>query len=897
MVPRTLVSPLGRSGGFCANNLKGGDGVELSSRYDASLVEDKWYTWWRQQGYFRPSHDLSRPSFSIVMPPPNVTGVLHLGHALNTTWQDILIRYHRMRQDNTVWVPGTDHAGISTQVKVEELLKSQGRDRRDLGRDAFVEEVWRWKERYGGRILEQLGRLGASVDWERLRFTLDEGLSRAVTEVFNRLYEEGLIYRGTYIINWCISCRTALSDIEVEHEEETGSLTSIAYPLSHGQGEIIVATTRPETLLGDSAVAVHPDDPRYRHLIGKMVRVPLVGREVPIIADDYVDPGFGTGAVKVTPAHDPNDFLMGQRHDLDQIKVIGEDGRMTDEAGAYQGLTRDQARRQVLADLAALGVIRHQESLTHSVGHCERCSTIIEPLLSLQWFVKVEPLAKPAIEAVQRGDIRFVPERFEKIYMNWMDNIHDWCVSRQLWWGHRIPAYYCQACGHMVVSRQPETVCPLCQGPMEQDPDVLDTWFSSALWSFSTLGWPDETADLKEFYPTSVLSTGYDIIFFWVARMIMQGIHFTGQKPFDVVLLHGLVRDAEGRKMSKSLGNGVDPIEVVEKYGADALRIALVLGSQPGNDYRWSWERFEAGSHFANKIYNAMRFVRLNLGESSYQPTLSQHPADRWIRGRLNETVRSVSQALQGYEFGEAARSIYDFFWDDYCDWYIELGKVRLKSNDRDAVLTTLVEVGETALKLLHPFMPFVTEELYQALETRRESIMVSPWPQEGQDQDSQARLVVNDVQELIRTGRNLRAEVGLPPSQEVSFVAVADDQTTLDHWKALEMEIRQLLRVDGLTFRVKGTTAKVEHALFGVTRGGTLHLLLDGVVDIEREKQRVLKSKADAVKERERIVARLSDPRFLERAPGEVVEKTRASLAELEARIQRLQQREEALS
>lgn len=871
--------------------------MELSPRYNPAEVEERWYQTWKDQGYFRPSMDKSRPVFSIVMPPPNVTGVLHLGHALNSTWQDILTRFHRMRQDNTLWLPGTDHAGISTQAKVDEMLRKRGTSRHEMGREAFVDEVWKWKEQYGGRILEQLAKFGASVDWDRARFTLDEGLSKAVTEVFVRLYEEGLIYRGNYITNWCVGCRTALSDIEVVHEDESGQLTSIAYPLAGEDGEIVVATTRPETMLGDTAVAVHPDDPRYQHLVGKRVVLPLSHREVPIIADDFVDREFGTGAVKVTPAHDPNDFAMGQRHNLAQIGVIDEDGRMTEDAGRYAGLPREEARARVVADLDADGALRGTEAIVHAVGHCERCGTVIEPLLSLQWFVKIAPLAEPAIEAVKTGAVKFVPERFEKVYMNWMENVRDWCVSRQLWWGHRIPAYYC-ADGHTTVSRTPISTCPECQGPAEQDSDVLDTWFSSALWPFSTLGWPDQTDDLETFYPTSVLSTGYDIIFFWVARMIMQGIHFTGQKPFNTVLLHGLVRDAQGRKMSKSLGNGVDPLEVIEKYGADAMRIALVLGSAPGNDYRWSWDRFEAGSHFANKVYNAMRFVLMNRPDD-FEPSqeISEHPADQWIWHRLNRTIEFITSALERFEFGEAARAIYDFFWDDYCDWYIEMAKDRLKTEEAEDALSTLVLVAERALKLLHPFMPFVTEELYQALGGAAESIVVAPWPEADPSRSSQeAADVIELMQQLVRTGRNLRAEVGLTPVQKASFVAVADDSAVRAKWELAEPEARLLLKAESMEFRVKSESDPISRAISGVTLGGSVYLQLEGLVDLERERERLEKAMAEAVKEQGRVAARLADAKFVERAPADVVAKTRDTLAEWEARIERLKEREAAL-
>lgn len=874
--------------------------MELSPHYNPADVEDKWYQKWSQDGLFRPQGRLGRSPFTIVMPPPNVTGVLHLGHALNTTWQDILVRYHRMLGDNTLWVPGTDHAGIHTQMKVEEQVRRRGEDRRQMGREAFIQEVWRWKEQYGGTILGQVAKLGASVDWSRLRFTLDEGLSEAVTEVFVRLYEEGLLYRGHYITNWCPSCRTALSDIEVEHEESIGKLTSFAYPLSSGKGQIVVATTRPETMLGDTAVAVHPDDKRYQHMIGQMVMLPLLNREIPIVADSYVDPEYGTGAVKVTPAHDPNDFLIGERHGLAKIKVIGEDGRMTEDAGRFQGLTREEARVAVLQAMKQSGLTRGEEELSHAVGHCEKCGSIIEPLLSLQWFVRVRPLTEPAMEAVKSGEVKFVPERFEKIYMNWMENLHDWCVSRQIWWGHRIPAYYCASCGETVVARTAPDACPHCQGVLRQDEDVLDTWFSSALWPFSTLGWPQDTEDFRTYYPTSVLSTGYDIIFFWVSRMLMQGIHFTGEKPFETVLLHGLVRDAEGRKMSKSLGNGVDPLEVIDKYGADALRIALVLGSAPGNDYRWSWERFESGSHFANKVYNAVRFVRMNLGDTELSDEVSEYPADQWIHQRLNRTIEAMTEYLDHFEFGQAARAIYDFFWDDYCDWYIEMAKVRLRGGEdreRRQVLSTLVRVGGEALRLLHPFMPFVTEELWQALGERETSIMLAPWPTPSPRRGSdQAVSIVEAVASLVKSGRNLRAEVNLPPGQRVPFWAIADDEAMRGRWQALTREVHDLLRADMVTFALVDDAVKPSKAIAGVCLGGSVFLPLEGVVDVDRERERVAKNLRQTEQEYDRVSRRLQDNKFLTRAPEDVKRRTQQNADELLARRARLTERLEAL-
>lgn len=879
--------------------------MELGSRYEPEAVERKWYQIWRDAGYFKPHGKPGAPTFSIAMPPPNVTGVLHVGHALNTTWQDILVRYHRMLGDDTVWIPGTDHAGIHTQMKVDEMIRQEGLDRRTMGRDAFIERVWQWKDQYGGEILNQVERLGASVDWSRLRFTLDSGLSSAVTEVFVRLYEEGLLYRGHYITNWCVSCRTALSDIEVEHEDKPGQLTYITYPLEGQGGSITVATTRPETMLGDTAVAVHPEDPRWQRYIGQRVRLPLMDRLIPVIADEYVDPSYGTGAVKVTPAHDPNDFAIGERHQLEKIKVIGDDGLMTDLAGAYQGLDRMVARARVLTALRQLELVSKVEEITHSVGHCEKCGSIIEPLLSLQWFVRVAPLAKPAIEAVTAGDIAFVPDRFEKIYMNWMTNIRDWCVSRQIWWGHRIPAYYCEQCGEVVVARTAPDTCAHCGGHFYQDEDVLDTWFSSALWPFSTLGWPATADDFHAFYPTSVLSTGYDIIFFWVARMIMQGIHFTDQVPFKTVLMHGLVRDELGRKMSKSLGNGVNPMQVVDQYGADALRISLILSSAPGNDLRYSQERVEAGSHFANKIYNATRFVLMNLGnlqiDVGHGALELDHAADRWIVHRLNLTAHAMTEHLNRFEFGQAARAIYDFLWDDYCDWYIELAKVRLRAADESSrlvVLQTLVRVASDALKLLHPFMPFVTEELWQALPHQGPSIMVADWPQ-----PENAALSARDAkhfdmfQGLVRTVRNLRAELNLPPTERIALEVWVQTEDVLDRWTRLEPELSDLTRASSVRLRLgQEGLQKPLRALSGVTDGAVIYIPLEGLLDLNRERARIEKALGTAESDRERSERQLADPNFVSRAPEAIVAKTRATANDLAARIARLRERLEDL-
>lgn len=868
---------------------------ELATRYRPEAVEAKWYAFWEREGLFSPNGAPDAPVFSMVIPPPNVTGVLHLGHALNNTWQDILARYHRMRGEVTLWLPGTDHAGIHTQIKVEEALRERGLSREALGRDAFLAEVWAWREKYGGIILDQLRKLGCSVDWTRLRFTLDAGLSRAVTEVFVRLYEEGLIYRGEYIINWCVSCRTALSDIEVDHEDTPGRLWRLRYPLEDG-GFVEVATTRPETMLGDTALAVHPDDDRYRRLVGRRAILPLVGRALAIVADAYVDPAYGTGVVKVTPAHDPNDFAIGERHQLPRVKVIGEDGRMTAEAGPYAGLTRDEARARVLADLAAQGYLVGEDAIVHAVGHCQRCGTVVEPMLSRQWFVRMRPLAEPALAAAESGRVRFVPERFAKVYRNWLENIHDWCISRQIWWGHRIPAYYCQDCGATVVARTAPTVCPTCGGArFEQDPDVLDTWFSSALWPFSTLGWPERTPDLERFYPTTVLSTGYDIIFFWVARMIMQGLHFTGEVPFRTVLLHGLIRDAEGRKMSKSLGNGIDPVEVIERYGADALRMSLITGNAPGNDLRFSVTRVEAGQHLANKIWNAVRFLRLNL-DGDPAPAPPARDADHWILRELDAAVAAATELLDRFEFGEAARAVTDFFWDRYCDWYIEAVKPRLGDPGPDgaAARYTLWRVAEQALRLLHPFMPFVTEELWQALPHEGQSIMVASWPVPRGGFNARAAEAFGLAQEAVRTVRNLRAELGIPVQQRIRAVLVPAGAEAEAAWHANAAEIRHLAQLSD--WRTATAAERPHPALMGVTTGGSVYIPLEGVVDLTRERERLSKELDAVRRELERVEARLRDTNFRTRAPAEVVAETERRQAALAARQARLAERLEEL-
>ncbi|MDD4189144.1 MAG: valine--tRNA ligase, partial [Eubacteriales bacterium] len=753
--------------------------------YDPKKVEDRLYSNWMEKGYFHAKVDKSKKPFTIVIPPPNITGQLHMGHALDETQQDILIRMKRMQGYSTLWLPGTDHASIATEAKIVEALAGEGLTKDMLGREKFLERAWAWKEKYGGRIVEQLKKLGSSCDWERERFTMDEGLSKAVTEVFIRLYNKGLIYRGERIINWCPGCNTSISDTEVEHEEKEGSFWHLKYPIKETGEFIAVATTRPETMLGDTAVAVNPSDKRYRHLVGKTVILPLSGREIPVIEDEYVDMELGTGAVKITPAHDPNDFEVGLRHSLAVIKVLNDDASMNENAGAYAGLDRYEARKQVLKDLQNQGFLLKTESHIHNIGTCYRCGSVIEPMVSRQWFVKMKPLAGPALEAVKNGIVAFTPDRFEKIYFNWMENIQDWCISRQLWWGHRIPAYYCCECHEMTVGRNKPDVCSFCGGlEFEQDEDTLDTWFSSALWPFSTLGWPEATEDLDYFYPTDVLVTSYDIIFFWVARMIFSGIEHTGKAPFGNVLIHGLVRDSKGRKMSKSLGNGLDPLEVIDDYGTDALRYSLTVGNAPGNDMRFSSEKIEAGRNFTNKIWNASRFVLMNFDENPDFSDIDSNKfttADKWILSRINTVVEEVTGALENFEFGSGLQKIYEFIWEEYCDWYIELAKPRLYDREREGRKETqyvLNMVLGKAMKLLHPFMPFISEEIYQHLPGHDESIMISEWPvPDGAQEDKEAEKAMLLLMDAIKSVRNIRAEMNVAPSKKIKILLVTDDE------------------------------------------------------------------------------------------------------------------------
>ena len=864
--------------------------TELPKTYAPAEFEDRIYQMWCDRGYFTPDPANPAPAFSVVIPPPNVTGQLHMGHALDETLQDILVRTKRMQGYNTLWVPGTDHAGIATQIKVEERLRvDEGKTRYDLGREEFLRRVWAWKDSYEARITGQLKKLGASCDWTRQRFTMDDGCSRAVREVFVNLYDKGLIYRGHRIINWCPHCATALSDAEVEYTEQPGFFWHIKYPIKGEDGYVEVATTRPETMFGDTAVAVNPNDETTRHLIGKTLILPIVGREIPVIADDYVEIGFGTGCVKITPAHDPNDFLVGERHGLEQIKVMNDDATMNRYAGKYEGMDRYACRKALVADLEAQGYLLSVEPHTHNVGTCYRCHNTVEPMTSDQWFVKMKPLAEPALEAVRSGDVKFAPDRFSKIYINWMENCHDWCISRQLWWGHRIPAFYCDACGKMTVSKQDITTCPVCGAPVRQESDVLDTWFSSALWPFSTLGWPDRTPELEKYYPTSVLVTGYDIIFFWVARMIFSGLEHMGQKPFSTVFIHGLVRDAQGRKMSKSLGNGIDPLEIISKYGADALRFALATGNSPGNDMRFSDEKMEAARNFANKLWNASRFVRMNLTIDEVRLPDADRLAleDKWILHSFNRLAESVNANLEKYEVGVALAAIYEFTWDVFCDWYIELAKARLNEKESEGnriCQQVITYVLNGILKLLHPFMPFITEEIFSSLPHLpgdAESIMISRDPTGRSDLEFPVEAgEMERVLELIRAIRNRRAEMNIAPSRKAAvFIetryADAFNSATAPFFARLAsasgIEVAESFPAD----RVSADTC-----VQVVTPAATAYLPLSDLVDYEQERARLTAEIAKVSAEVERLDKKLSNQGFVAKAPAAVVDAERAKLA-----------------
>ncbi len=868
--------------------------TELSKTYAPKEFEDRIYKNWCDKGYFTPDPKDGKPAFSVVIPPPNVTGQLHMGHALDETLQDVLVRYKRMQGFSTLWVPGTDHAGIATQIKVEEQLRvNEGLTRYDLGREKFLERVWDWKEKFGGRIISQLKKLGASCDWTRERFTMDEGCSRAVREVFVNLYNKGLIYRGNRIINWCPHCITALSDAEVEYTEQNGNFWHIKYPIKGEDGFVEIATTRPETMFGDTAVAVNPEDENTKHLIGKTLILPIVGRELPVIADDYVEIGFGTGCVKITPAHDPNDFLVGQRHNLEQIRVMNDDATMNSYAGKYEGMDRYACRKALVADLEAEGYLIKTVPHAHNVGTCYRCHNTVEPLTSNQWFVKMEPLAGPALEVVYDGRVKFEPERFTKTYTNWMENVHDWCISRQLWWGHRIPAFYCDACGEMTVSKTDIDKCPGCGAPVRQENDVLDTWFSSALWPFSTMGWPDKTEELAKYYPTSVLVTGYDIIFFWVARMVFSGMEHMGKEPFSTVFIHGLVRDAQGRKMSKSLGNGIDPLEIIDQYGADALRFALATGNSPGNDMRFSDEKIEAARNFANKLWNASRFVRMNLTIDKITLPEEKDLAleDKWILKKLNDLVETATKALDSYEIGVALSSIYDFIWDIFCDWYIELCKIRLsdKENGNNMVAQNVISyVLTVALKLLHPFMPFITEEIYQSLPHENESIMISAYPAYdakfdfAEDAERMERLIA-----AIRAIRARRNEMNIVPSRKAKvYIATKYSDSFNESTAVFFSRLASASEVE-IAESFDSSVISADDAVQIVTDAASIFLPLADIIDVEKEREKLMGELKKTEGEIARLEGKLSNEGFVAKAPAAVVEGEKEKLAKYKEKLE----------
>ena len=865
----------------------------MGKTYSPKDIEGRIYERWEKSGSFKPVMREGRKPFTIVMPPPNITGQLHVGHALDEMPQDVLIRYHRMKGDPTLWVPGTDHAAIATEVKVVDALKKEGLTKQDIGRDEFLRRTWEWKKEYGGRIVRQLRKLGVSCDWDRERFTMDEGLSRAVRETFVRLYEKGLIYRGKRMINWCPCCRSALSDAEVEYVEKDTNLWHIRYPADDGR-DIVVATTRPETMLGDTAVCVNPEDERYTDRVGTCVTLPVVGRRIPIVADSYAEIGFGTGAVKMTPAHDPNDYEVAMRHGLDIICVLAEDGRMNENAGEYCGMDALECRRALVERLDREGYLIKTEPLKHSVGTCYRCHTMVEPYLSEQWFVRMKPLAEPAIDVVKTGELRFIPERFEKTYFNWMENIRDWCISRQLWWGHRIPAFYCDTCGKMTVSREDITVCPHCGAPVRQDEDVLDTWFSSALWPFSTLGWPDDTEDLRTFYPNSVLSCGYDIIFFWLARMVFSGIEQTGKCPFSVALMHGLVRDAQGRKMSKSLGNGIDPIEVIDEFGADALRFSLVMGVAPGADVRMSREKIESYRNFANKLWNASRFVMMNLEgfEPKGLPDASKlSTQDLWILGKYEEAVETVTGNIEKFELGYAAAYLYDFLWSTFCDWYIELAKAGLYGDDesvKDTTREVLLYVLTGTLKLLHPFMPFITEEIYDSLPGTQGMIITSEWPAAGKRHTGGEGFEA--VLEAIRAVRNIRAEMGVAPGRRTRLYLRPHGKDS----DVLRQAVSAYMRLAGAerVFFLEQGDASPDKAAGAVTAECEIFVPLGDLIDVDKEIERIEKDIANAENEIARAQNKLNNPGFTSKAPAQLVENEKNKIDSNRAQLEKLRQR-----
>ncbi|MCD7867412.1 MAG: valine--tRNA ligase [Clostridiales bacterium] len=863
---------------------------ELAKTYDPKGIEDRIYQKWMDNGYFHAKVNPDKKPFTIVMPPPNVTGQLHMGHALDETMQDILIRFKRMQGYEALWQPGTDHAAIATEVKVTEKLKKEGIDKNEIGREEFLKHAWAWKEEYGSRITGQLKKLGASADWERERFTMDEGCSKAVQEVFIRLYEKGYIYKGSRIINWCPVCQTSISDAEVVHEDQDGFFWHINYPIVGEEGRFVeIATTRPETLLGDTAVAVNPEDARYQDLIGKMLKLPLTDREIPVIADEYVDKEFGTGCVKITPAHDPNDFEVGKRHNLEEINILNDDATINSLGGKYAGMDRYQARAAIVEDLKAQGLLVKVVPHSHSVGTHDRCGTTVEPMIKPQWFVKMDEMAKAAILALKDGELEFVPSRFDKTYLHWLENIRDWCISRQLWWGHRIPAYYCDSCGEMTVAREMPKICPKCgHAHLHQDEDTLDTWFSSALWPFSTLGWPEKTPEMEYFYPTDVLVTGYDIIFFWVIRMVFSGLEQTGKAPFHHVLIHGLVRDSQGRKMSKSLGNGIDPLEVIDKYGADALRLTLITGNAPGNDMRFYWERVESSRNFANKIWNASRFIQMNLeGKSIREPENLNElwPEDQWILSKLNTVVREVTENMDKYELGIAVQKVYDFLWDELCDWYIEIAKVRLwKAGDdpeaANAALWTLRTALTQGLKLLHPFMPFITEEIYCTLLPEEEPIMISSWPVFREDfVFPEAEREVESYKEVVKGIRNTRNEMNVPQNRRTSVFIVGKNEKLCKMYEAGRRSFVNLAFAKEIHVQ-KDRDGIGEDAVSIVVSGGVVYLPLEDLIDREKELERLEKEQERLQKEIARCQGMLRNPNFVQKAPEAKVSAEREKLA-----------------
>ena len=873
---------------------------ELAKTYDPKGLEDRIYQKWLDNKYFHAEVNPDKKPFTIVMPPPNVTGQLHMGHALDETMQDILIRFKRMEGYEALWQPGTDHAAIATEVKVTEKLKEQGIDKDEIGREEFLKYAWAWKEEYGGKIINQLKKLGASADWDRERFTMDEGCSKAVQEVFIRLYEKGYIYKGSRIINWCPVCQTSISDAEVEHEDQDGFFWHINYPIVGEEGKYVeIATTRPETLLGDTAVAVNPEDERYKHLVGKMLKLPLTDREIPVIADEYVDKEFGTGCVKITPAHDPNDFEVGKRHNLEEINIMNDDATINELGGKYAGMDRYEARKAMVEDLKAQGLLVKVVPHSHSVGTHDRCGTTVEPMIKPQWFVRMKEMAQAAIDTLKEGNLTFVPERFDKTYLHWLENIRDWCISRQLWWGHRIPAYYCDECGETVVAREMPQKCPKCGCThFHQDEDTLDTWFSSALWPFSTLGWPDKTPEMEYFYPTDVLVTGYDIIFFWVIRMVFSGLEQTGKTPFHHVLIHGLVRDSQGRKMSKSLGNGIDPLEVIDKYGADALRLTLITGNAPGNDMRFYWERVESSRNFANKVWNASRFIMMNLEKAEVPEKMDLADltgADKWILSKVNTLAKDVTENMDKYELGIAVQKVYDFIWEEFCDWYIEMVKPRLYSDTdstKGAALWTLKTVLGNALKLLHPYMPFITEEIYCTLHPEEESIMISSWPVFKEEWNfAKEEEAVEIIKEAVRSIRNVRTGMNVPPSRKAKVFVTAEDEKIRKIFEEGEVFFAPLAHASHVVVQ-KDKAGIEEDAVSAVTSKAVIYMPFAELVDVEKEIERLKKEEERLTKELARVNGMLGNERFISKAPKAKVDEERAKLERYTSMMEQVKER-----